>query len=46
MGSGSYGSVYKVKDKRSGKIFALKKFEKNFKCKTDAMKNNEVKILQ
>ena len=43
IGSGNYGTVYKIRDKKDNKIYAIKEMEKG-KIKIEAIKN-EVNIL-
>lgn len=45
LGNGSFGSVFRVQDKETGEILAMKKFKRKYKCWEDAMANPEVKAL-
>jgi mitogen-activated protein kinase 15 len=47
LGSGAYGHVWKVKEKKSGNILALKKIFDAFQHSTDAQRTfREISILK
>lgn len=47
LGSGAYGHVYKVQDKQSLQIYALKKIFDAFQHSTDAQRTfREIEVLQ
>ena len=47
IGKGSYGCVYRVKDKKTGKVFALKKIIDAFQSDEDAQRTlREILILK
>jgi serine/threonine protein kinase len=47
MGAGAYGHVWRVKEKRSGKYFALKKIFEAFRHSTDAKRTyREIAVLR
>jgi serine/threonine protein kinase len=45
LGDGSFGNVFKVQDKETGEILAMKKFKRKYQSWEDAVGNPEVKAL-
>jgi len=45
LGDGSFGNVFKVQDKETGEILAMKKFKRKYSTWEDAVGNPEVKAL-
>lgn len=45
LGDGSFGNVFRVQDRDTGDILAMKKFKRKYKTWEEAMSNPEVKAL-
>jgi protein kinase len=45
LGSGTFGSVYKCKDIKTGGFVAIKKFKKHYASHDEAFNQREVQVL-